>query len=522
MERLKKGEIILCCLFLITATLAVYLPSIGHDFIPLYDDTPYLLCNPSVQGFSWAHAKSAFTGFYCGNYAPLHIISYMLNYEISGLDPAGFILTNIVIHILNGVLIYFLLLRSTLAPRYAVLAAYLFLLHPVQVESVVWMSERKTVLSMFFFLSAFHLYISYLGGGSGKKYLFSLLCFVSALLSKSTALILPVCLICHDDVYRKQGSRATRVKDKIPFLLIALAAACMTLYSQESSRFGGRTEYHGGSPLATFFTMLPVLLKYLRNIFYPVGLTVFYGDLAAKPFFDEEVFLSALVALFLLFLGFYLLRRNRELFCWYALFFVGLLPVSQIVPIVTLINDRYLYFPMVGAAGFLAVVLRLIRQKYEKAGRPVAVVTVLICLLLPWSTYLQAKTWRNSFSLYKQIILQNRERIDFKILNDQNFLQGDADGLLALSEKLQGNFPSSPDVLRFAATVSLRVNNPYAAQLSLEKLCAITPNDLESLLLLASVYKNTGQTAAARNLYEQILRSNPESETARRAVREME
>ena len=518
MERIKNGKVVFCCLFLIVSSLLVYLPSIHHEFIPLFDDTPYVLCNPSAQGVSPANIRSAFTRLYCGNYAPFHIISYMFNYEMSGLDPSNYILTNIVLHIINGILIYLLLLRSSFAHRYASLAAYLFLLHPVQVESVVWISERKTVLSMLFFLAATHFYLTYLRGRAGRSYLLSLITFESAVLSKSTAVILPLCLICYDAAYRKHDNR---LKDKIPFIAVALAGACLTLYSQDSSRQGGRTTYHGGSPLATFFTMLPVLQRYIRNLFCPTGLSAYYGNLVPKSFFDEEVFLAGIFSLSLLLFGVYLFRRNKDLFCWYSIFFVGLLPVSQIVPIVTLINDRYLYFPMVGAAGFCAAGIRLTHETYPKTGRYVTVICVVICLSLSWLTYLQAKTWQNSFSLYRQIIFQNSEQIDFKILQDQYFLQSDVKGLTEVAEKLLNNFPSSPDVLKFASKVYLRANNPHAAQLSLEKLTESTPVDLESLLMLATVYRNSGRLDAANKVYEQILVLYPGYEVANRALKDI-
>lgn len=518
---LKDSKNIFFCLLLVTSCLIVYLPSIRHDFIPLYDDTPYVLCNPSAQGISLANIKAAFTGFYCGNYAPFHIISYMFNYVISGLNPSGYILTNILIHTVNGLLVYFLFLRSSFTPRYACLASYIFLLHPVQVESVVWISERKTVLSMLFFLAAMHFHLNYFRGKSGTNYILSILSFVSALLSKSTAVVLPLYLICYDTAYRKSEKQSQKLKDKIPFIIIAVAGACITLYSQDSSRFGGRTTYHGGSPLATFFTMLPVLVKYIKMIFYPIGLTVYYGNISAKSFFDEDVFLAGLAAISLLAFGVYLFRRNKELFCWYAVFFVGLLPVSQIVPIVTLINDRYLYFPMVGAAGFCVAVIRLINEQYVKTRKWFAVISVILCLTLSWLTYLQTKTWQNTFTLYRQIIFQNNEHIDYNILQDQNLLQTDVKGLLEVSDRLLKNFPSSPEVLKFASRVYVRANNLYAAQQCLEKLIVVAPSDMESLILLASVYKMTEQLPAAKKVYENILLLNPGSEAAKRGLKEI-
>lgn len=508
------------CLFLITLACIVYLPSINHDFIPLYDDTPYIICNPNIQGFSIDNIKAAFSRSYCGNYAPLHIISYMLNYSLSGLQPSGFILTNIIIHILNGILLFYLFVRSGFKPQYAWAAATIFMLHPVQVESVVWASERKTVLSMLFFLMAIHFYINYLHGSGRKHYLISLMSLCAALLSKPVAVILPGVLMVYDIAYRKHDSRMQFITDKIPFALIAGIATGIALYTQAPELNGGRTSYHGGSPLATFFTMLPVLSKYVVMVFYPVGLSPYYGNLAVKTAFDEDVFLAGLIVISLIVLGVWLLRNNKELFCWYAIFFIGLLPVSQIIPIVTLINDRYLYFPLVGGVGFCVGVVRYGVDRYLQKRVPVFIAGILLCFTLALLTYQQTKTWQNTFTLYRQIIAQNTENIDLKILEDQNFFNSNVNGLKEVAKTLLQNFPSSPEVLKFAGNIYLKANDQKNAKECLEKAVSLKPTDTESLLNLAAIYRQSDDIENARRAYRLILKLHPESNAAKQGLTE--
>src|SRR5208337_146549 len=146
---------------LVGITLVVYAASMGHKFLLNWDDSIYVVNNESIRGLSWVHLKEAFTQFYGGNYAPIQIISYIVDYTLWGLRPAGFIFSNVLIHIINGVLFYVLLVYLTRRKALGFLAAFIFLLHPVQVESVVWISQRKNLLAMLFFLVSFLFYIDY-------------------------------------------------------------------------------------------------------------------------------------------------------------------------------------------------------------------------------------------------------------------------------------------------------------------------------------------------------------------------
>jgi hypothetical protein len=266
--------IVLPCL-----TFVVYAGSLGHDFLLNWDDRLYVVENEAIRGITWEHVKDAFTQFYVGNYAPLHILSYMLDYTFWGLRPAGFIFTNVLIHAVNGLLLYMLLFRIYRRKSLGFLAAFIFLLHPVQVESVAWISERKNLLAMLFFLSSFHFYISYRAAERPRSALFycsSVFSFVLALLSKPVAIILPLVLFLYDLCYLEKPGRKSWIANKIPFVLASGAALFIALKSQMPEHEGGRISYAIEGPLGVFFTMLTVLVSYFKIIFWPTELSPLY------------------------------------------------------------------------------------------------------------------------------------------------------------------------------------------------------------------------------------------------------
>jgi Flp pilus assembly protein TadD len=389
----------------------VYANSFHNSFLLNWDDNGYVIQNEAAHGLTAEHLKAAFTRFYVGNYAPVQIISYMVDYSLWGLRPGGFIFTNVLLHVVNGVLFYALLFRLTRRRLPGFLAAFIFLLHPVQVESVAWISQRKNLLAMFFFLAAFHSYISYRADEKNRSKLFyalSVLAFALALLSKSVAVVLPLVLVLYDLCYLAAPRRKRWVVDKIPYVVAAGAAAILALNSQQAAHGGGRMSYHIEGSLAVFYTMLTVLVRYFKLIFWPSDLSAMYM-MPVRLQVDAAVAWAGLFAVFLVVLGIYLYRRRKEFFFWYALFFVGLLPVSQVVPLVTLMNDRYLYFPMLGAAacyGLLA--LSASQNSYNiirKSGS--ALFLILLIIPLPWLSWERTSVWSNDLSLWKDTVDKN-------------------------------------------------------------------------------------------------------------------
>lgn len=510
---------------LILSSLAVYACSLGHDFIPIWDDAVYVTANATVRGVTIEHLRTAFTTFYSGNYAPLQIISYMVDYDLWGMKPSGFILTNIILHTNNGLLIYWLLVRSRFDRYTACAAAFIFLLHPVQVESVVWVSQRKTQLAMFFLLLSFHCYLYYRDAEDTKKasihYLLSLVGFVLAMLSKSVVVILPLALMLYDRAFASKCRPAWRLADKIPYIAIAVIGSVGTLYSQLPQQAGGRAEFHGGSALATVLTMLPVLMKYIRLLFWPDDLSLVY-DIPVRTTLDEEVAQAGMVVSVLVAIGIYLFRNRRELFCWYALFFVGLLPVSQIVPIVTLINDRYLYFPLLGGAPFVCASVALLVQVRKRWKKPLLVFCGVLLLFLPYLAFKRTLVWQNSFTVWQDVVQKNpKHRPGWFYLADEYILRGDLDGALATNLASLEYFPSEPSALKLIGLIYGRKGELLKAREYLQQAAQVSPDDIEVLFQLADNYLATGNKQEAVSIYRSVLALNPGSERALQGLRSL-
>jgi tetratricopeptide (TPR) repeat protein len=386
---------------ILLATLGVFGPSLGHDFLLNWDDPPYVTKNEVIRKFTWTNLKTVFSSFYVGNYAPLQMVSYMVDHALWGMRPAGFIFGNIACHGTAGLLFYLLLRRFSLAAPAALAGTLLFLLHPVQVESVVWISQRKTVLAMVFYLLSFHGYLDwYRQRGGGSSYILSLAAFAAALLTKSVAVVLPLTLLLHDHCFGRERRQGKLFLDKIPYLLAALAVVVLALMSQSPEyNGGGRTGFHGGSLWATLLTMLPIYVTYLRMLVWPSGLSIVYAPPIRTTV--DPVVIASLVVLLLLAGGvLWAYRRDRRLFFWLAAVPVGLLPVSQLVPLVTLMNDRYLYFPLLGVGASAAVLLdRALRTQPARRWLILAGCALVVVILAGISLQ-RSRVWQNSFLLW--------------------------------------------------------------------------------------------------------------------------
>lgn len=397
-------------LVLAVVTCAVYGRIIGHQFLSNWDDNRYILENADVQGMSWPRIQAIFSRYYVGNYAPVHMLSYMFDYVIWGLWAGGYLLTNLVLHLVNSLLLYRLFFQLV-GRRFAAWAgAMVFLLHPVQVETVVWISQRKNLLAMFFFLISWELYRAYRDNQSERRrrlfYTASLITVLLALLAKSIAVIFPVVIILFDYCYPPLKPRHPFI-DKLPYLLVAIAAAVVAILSQtpdysEWGAGGGRAGYHGGSAWATILTMLPVFCTYLRQIVWPSDLSALYNPTIYKnP--DSVVLGSFLLLGGVLYLLFRLYRYDRSLAFWPLYAIIALIPVSQIVPLVTLMNDRYLYFPLIGVAALVAYAVDFSSRKLKSASM-VMPVAVILLILLSVVSFQRVAVWRDATTLWRDTV----------------------------------------------------------------------------------------------------------------------
>jgi tetratricopeptide (TPR) repeat protein len=516
-------------LILLAASAWAYAPSLGHEFLANWDDSYYVTDNKAVHGFTISHLQAAFSRFFVGNYAPVQIISYMLDYTLWGLRASGFIFTNLVLHFFNGVLLYALAIRHQGSRVIASVAGFLFLCHPVQVESVVWISQRKNLLAMFLVLVALHLFLQYRSGDRHARscYIAALIAFILALLTKSVAVIFPLILVAYD-VCLDQNSPRIRLKEKVPFLVAAIAVGVLAWISQDPAwgSGGGRVSFHGGTFLTNLYTTVTILPRYLLLLLRPDLLSVMYAP-PVKTTIDPVVAGSLLLMAILALVAVILYRRNRPLLFWYLLFFLGFLPVSQIIPLVTLMNDRYFYFPMLGLAMFLPLLATtLVASIAVQWHRPLAIMVCLALLPLPFLAEQRSRVWHDAIVLWRDAHAK---------LPENKTIKGNLVQALAMKGedfRKQKDYPAALTWFRQALTLDpldqFTLNNIAFACMEqgdfqsargyLVTLTSTYPRDLNGLLNLGFTNNFLGDLSAAAAAYQRALELQPESVTALRGL----
>jgi hypothetical protein len=251
----KRNLNVLLCFLLATATIALYSPVIEYPFVVL-DDTDYVTSNVHVHGgLSWRTIKWAFTEFTAANWHPLTWLSHALDYQLFALNPAGHHLDSVLIHALNVVLLFLVLRWVTGRVAPSLLVAALFALHPINVESVAWVAERKNVLCTFFFLAAIGAYAWYAQRPRGSRYLSVLVLFAMGLMAKPMVITLPLVLLLLDywplgrtpdspasPFHAPQQAISKLLLEKIPLLAMSAASALVTMRAQRGG-YAVRTLY---------------------------------------------------------------------------------------------------------------------------------------------------------------------------------------------------------------------------------------------------------------------------------------
>ncbi len=386
------------------ASFALYLPSLGFEFVN-WDDYLYVQRNAALQGddLDWA-----FTSVIASTWIPLTFLSYELDYSIWGLDPFGYHLSNSVLHAANSFLVAFIAARLAgarggLGARaifiIALSAGLLFGLHPLRVESVAWISERKDVLNAFFFLLCLLAYINYAASRKASSYIFALFFCMLSLLSKPMTVTVPLVLLILDyfpfNRFRTDGWRKPLL-EKLPFLGLSLVVAFITILSQK-----GAMVPEDILPLdGRLHVAARAYLFYIYKTLLPVNLAPFYHrDFAAgvSPLFAVYVLaLSAATAL-----AFYMRKRSRIYFSAWAYFIITLLPVVGLLKVGRQVAaDRYTYLPAISLALLVAAVAGWVVSRNRRMFAPALASIAVISALLSFLTLRQAAVWKDSISLW--------------------------------------------------------------------------------------------------------------------------
>lgn len=434
--------------FLFLATFFVFLPCLWNDFSN-FDDPIYIIYNRHVHhGFSWSTIRWAFTSFYAANWHPITWLSHIADFTLFGPgQPWGHHLTGVLLHSVNVMLLFLFLSKATGSIWRSAAAAILFGVHPLHVESVAWIAERKDVLNALFALLTLLAYVRWARDVDPRPkiwYFIALACFALSLASKAMSVTLPILLLLLDywPLQRLQSRAAIKraLLDKIPFALLALASCVVTIVAQRS---GGAIKLD--VPLWVRFANAVVSVsRYLGKLFWPHDLIVFYPYDVPSP---STITLSVLLLICISVAAFSWRRSLPWLFVGWWWFLITLLPVIGLIQVgAQAMADRYLYWPSIGA---LIAVVWLAVYAFNRVRLSVPVVaslTFLLAIALSAATVRQISFWKDSETLFNHALAVNSENslahLNLGVaLADRGAL---ADGLFHLHEATRLS-PRDPD-----------------------------------------------------------------------------
>ena len=410
---MRKNEIFII-IFLILSTCCVYLQVLDYDFIN-YDDNTYITENEFVKnGITAGSVTWAFTEFHCANWHPLTWISHMIDCQFFGLNAGRHHLTSLIFHVLNTVLLYVVFRKMTGATWQSGFAAALFALHPLHVESVAWISERKDMLSTFFMLLTLWCYFWYARKGKTYHFCFVVIFYFFGLMSKSMLVTLPFVLLLLDlwplKRFRFQstdfrlGEFFTHKQlwiEKTPLFLLSALSCLITIFAQGSSE---AIQSLDRLPLFQRFANAAVsYVAYIVKMIYPVNLSVLYPHSGMPPLW--EIAGSLFVLIFMTVVSIRAIKSHPYFIVGWLWFLGTLVPVIGIVQVGDQsMADRYTYIPLIGLFMIIAWGVADIFSGWRHKKILFFSSSIMVIFILSLMTWRQTAYWENGLTISKRAV----------------------------------------------------------------------------------------------------------------------
>jgi Flp pilus assembly protein TadD len=501
------------CLLLIVVTLALYNPVNQHPFVN-YDDPGYVTDNAHVRaGLSWDTITWAFSATEQANWHPLTWISHALDYQLFHSNPAGHHFDSLLIHALSAVVLFLILVRGTGRVGASFFVAALFALHPINVESVAWIAERKNVLSTLFFFLTIGAYGWYAAKPSWPRYLSVFVLFALGLMAKPMVITLPCVLLLLDYwPLRRVGKNSIGqlVIEKLPLFALSAGSAVMTMSAQQAGgAMRSTVQFSLGTRLAN---AIVAYASYLWKMIWPLRLAPMYPH-PGETLAGWQILISILVLAGITVLV--LIRREKRYlavgWCWF---------LGTLVPVIGLVQvgdqamaDRYAYIPLIGIFVMVAFGVVDLADAKKVSFTPRVVAAACILVALSFLTYRQLGYWSSSYDLWSHTLA----------ITQNNFVAEDnMGGALLLLDK--------PDEAHahFEAAARINPRDPMShsnlgAYLQEHNRLREAVEEYESTIRMTSdpallaltnanlgaAYRDLGDEAKARERYDEALRLNP-------------
>ena len=512
--------IIVCAI--VGLTILFYWNIQDHQFLN-FDDDVYVSSNPYVNnGFSLENIKWTFTFTGISYWHPLTLLSHMLDCQLFGVKPGPHLLVNLSIHVFNALLLFLIISRMTGAQVKAAFIALLFALHPLNVESVAWLVERKTVLSTLFLFGAIYTYLYYTGKKEKWKYFLIFVLYAFGLMSKPAILTFPVLLLLLDYWPLKRFERAavnnydstalatkslnrfilfvksdigSIIVEKLPFLILSLVSILMTMASVMHSSF---LVTHGRvSIYLRIYNYFISIIQYLHYIVWPVNLSIFY------PFPKTFILLSFIGALSFVVsvtILFFIVREKRPwLITGWLWFLIAMLPASGLIQagLWPALANRFMYIPMIGI--FIVVIWEAderLKGSYSKILKSLLYGTMLF--YFAFLTRTQNIYFSNSFALFNRCLeVAGENELAFNNLGDALASLGRTDEAMIYFAKGIKLNPMYANLYHNYGACLVVKKDDKKAMLYFQKAIALNPNLINTYIHLGLIQSRAGNDAEA-------------------------
>ncbi len=393
-------------LLLVAAAFSAFLPSLNNEFVN-WDDIVYIMNNDMITSFSMANFQKIFSTYFMGNYHPFILLSFSLDFHLFKFAAPGYHLHNLLLHVVNSFLVYvffFNLLKKNV--NVAVTIALVFALHPMHVESVAWVSERKDLLYTAYFFLSLIAYVSYLKKNRMALLLLSLLFFIFSLLSKAQAVTLPLILFLIDYLQSRKFEPRL-ILEKIPFLVLSFVFGIIAVLAQNENSYINPL----GIPVwqSLFYAPYGIWI-YLLKFIFPIYQTAVYNyPITLQGTFPFYIYFSPLIFILIAFVIWKTWKNNKYVTFGMLFFLATIFPVLQFLPVGwAVVAERYSYIPYIGLATIVAITFWEKRPSLEIKKRNFldasGVLVLLILFILTWN---RCMIWKDSVTLWTDVLEKN-------------------------------------------------------------------------------------------------------------------
>jgi Tfp pilus assembly protein PilF len=508
--------VLLVAAALIAVSLYIYAPALHYGFLS-YDDSPYVADNAQVRrGLTGAGVLWAFTTGHASNWHPVTWLSHMLDVQIFDMNAGGHHFTNLLLHIANSLLLFGLLYRITGTWRRSAMVAMLFAAHPLHVESVAWIAERKDVLSTLFWMLTMWAYVGYVKNPRPGRYLAVIAVFALGLMSKPMLVTLPLVLLLFDvwplnRVRFEAGQKQLWIRmcrEKIPLFLLVAASSIATILAQ--SRGGAVQSFEAASLYQRVSNALVSYVAYLGQMLWPRELAAFY------PYKPLSLWLAAISALGLIAVSVLVIRFSRGrpfLFAGWFWYVITLVPVIGLIQVGGQARaDRYTYIPLIGVFIIAAWGIPLIFERWRHRGIGLQVAACIVICALAAGARSQVRYWESDLALWEHTVQATgdnyfaRTNLGFALIDGGN-LQA---GIEQYNEALRIN-PNSAETRNALGTALSDQGKLDAAMEQYAAALRIRPGYADAHSNRGIALARRGETQEAYKEFEKALEINPEN-----------